>query len=251
MNLLTEQSSFTMIRVEKYRNYFISKCISYLLISLLFVLCALITLSMVGLGLPLRNEYTETLNYPMIIGSSLSDLYKTPLMLVLAQSLQLILGFTFLSIISEVIYIFFKNKTILLLALGTSYVFTVFHVSGKLDVDLSKFLISTYTTLRNTPNYFITTIVTEVIVVFFLLYIVSHFWHKKVDFETFKDTLFDNWNMKNLLNKRFLLVSFILLTIVNITLYLNADLTNFSDFIYLPLSGYGYGYFNTLTFSAL
>jgi len=253
MNFLTEQSNFTMIRVKKYRNYFISKCITYFLISFLFVFLALTTLFIMGFGLSLQNEYAITLDYSMYyIGPNFKHIFTTPLMLILAQSLHLILGFTFLSIVSEAIYIFFNSRSVLLGILGVSFVFTVFSASGKLDINISPFLLNTYTSINNTPNFLIKTILTEIVVCVFLLFIVSKFWYKKIiNFETFKNSYFNNWNIKKLLNKRFLLVVAMLLSIVNFTLYLIADLTYFSDYISLQLMGYGYGYFNTLTFSAL
>jgi hypothetical protein len=253
MNFLTERSNFTMIRVKKYKNYFISKCISYFLIAFLFVFLALITLFIMGFGLSLKNEYAITLDYSMFyIGPNFIHIFTTPLILLLAQSLHMILGFTFLSIVSEAIYIFFNNRSVLLGILGVSFVFTVFSASGKLDINISPFLLNTYTSISNTPNFFIKTILTEIVVFAFLLFIVSKFWYKKIiSFEIFKNLYINNWSMRKLLNKRFLLVVAMLLSIVNITLYLIADLTYFSDYISLQFIGYGYGYFNTLTFSAL
>lgn len=250
-NLLAETSNFVITRVGKFKNYFMSKCFSYLVISSIIVIGMLSILFIMGLGLPFINKYVLTLEYASnFIGPSFIHMFATPLSLILAQSVHMILGLTFLSIVLESIYIIFNNKNISLIVLGISYIFTIFSASGKLSTGLSPFLINTYTTLSNDQSFLIKTILIEILFFILLFFAISKYWYIKIaPFRYLAEHSIHNWSIKRLLHKKFIYTSSILLILVNISLYLTLDTTCFSDYIYVQFLGYGTGYFNVLFFS--
>lgn len=245
-NLLTDVSELIMVRVCNFKNYFLSKCCSYFIISSLTMLGILILLFIMGLGLPFKNEYSITLEYTnKYIGPAFSHIFTTPLYLVGVQTVHMILGLTFISIIAESIFIFVHKKGVLLLVLGTSYIFTVFSASG--IIEESFFLMNTYITLSNMPYYLPKTILIEIAVSIMLYFAVSKYWNKKVyGLKNLMSYYFNHWNFKSLISKKFVFISILFLVITNAALYAFANVTSLSDYIYLQFSGYGLGYINII-----
>lgn len=249
-NLLTEVSEFTLVRLCKFKNYFISKCSSYFIISLLTVLGILFLLLIMGLGLPFKNEYGITLEYAdRYIGPAFDYIFTTPLHLIAVQTFHMILGLTFMSIVAEAIFIFAHNKGVLLLVLATSYIFTVFSASGKSGE--SFFLMNTYVTLSNKPNFLTKSVLIEIFVTIILYLVVSKYWNKKIyGLKNLIALFFNNWNIKSLISKKFIYISTLLLVITNAALYALTNVTSLSDYIYLQFFGYGLGYLNIIPFTA-
>ena len=253
MNLLMEQNLFAIIRLGKYRNYFICKCITYFLLSAIFVFCLSIMIIIIGFGLPIRNEFVETLNNVNVFDASLyvEQIGNNPLIVCLLQTAYLIIGLTFLAIVLEVIAHFFSRK-IFFIVLGLNYVLSLFSINNRLDIDIAPFLISTYTILPIKFSDIIPTLISVLTVCVILLVIVSKFWHKKaISFHRFISICFGSWNIRNLIHWRFFAATFILITMVNIILLSRANISYFSEFIHFPLLGYGYGYFFILDFILL
>lgn len=249
-NLLTEVSDFTIVRVGKFKRYFISKCCSYLAISSFMVSGILFLLFIMGLGLPFENKYDITLKFSNhYIGPSFLDICATPLHLIVLQITHMIFGLTFISIIAEALFVFLRKKGILLLIFAIDYTFTVFSASGKIGT--SFLLINSYLTPSNIPYFFAKAFFIEAIGTIALLMIVCKYWHKKIyDFNSLFLVL-KNWNFKKLISKKFIYVSIILAILTNILLYTFAKATSLVDYIYLQLIGYGTGYFSILPFTAL
>jgi len=85
-----------------------------------------------------------------------------------------------------------------------------------------------------------------------MFFAVSKFWYLKAsDLKLLVNFLVNNLSIKKLISKKFIFIATILLVLANITLYLISNSVSPIDYIYVQFIGYGFGYFNILTFSTL
>lgn len=114
---LEEDTPLLIVRFRTFARYFYTKWLSISIYAILFVLVQIITVIIMGIGLPFGNEYPVNSLVENELFNYFEAAFSTPLLAVISCSLYMIIGLSFIGVSILTIFHFFNRRVVLITVL--------------------------------------------------------------------------------------------------------------------------------------
>ncbi|KMY41500.1 hypothetical protein [Peribacillus loiseleuriae] len=114
---LEEDTPLLIVRFRTFARYFYTKWLAISIYAILFVLLQIITVLILGIGLPVGNEYPVNSLVENELFNYFEAAFSTPLLAVISSSLYMMIGLSFVGVSILTIFHFFNRRVVLITVL--------------------------------------------------------------------------------------------------------------------------------------
>ncbi|KAB8137734.1 hypothetical protein F9U64_07975 [Gracilibacillus oryzae] len=178
---LSDDLSYVLIRFTKFASYFYTKWLGIFMFSAFFVALQVITVCLVGIGLPIGNYFSESLPAADTLFQTFKNSFSTPLATLIYSSVYMVAGLSFVGITITTLYHFFDRRFVVILIM---FVYLVMIVGLKIEaignlpfITMNRYIILHHNIIM--PNGVLWSITGMISLTFIQSIIIQKAWHWK------------------------------------------------------------------------
>lgn len=255
--VINDDEEIVIIRSGKYVKYFTSQVISFLYISILFVLMHVLIALIIGWGLPFENVFRvkENYVYEFEILYTYMNHFKEPFSAILMSVAYMILGLAFISMLIKLISHFFYEK-FAVFSMGVAYFLMLISLRTDIDNKIPFLFLNNYVVLHHSfvvlNRYYYLLPIFEVFITIFVFWIIKTNWNSKVNLKKiFKFNNTKRWYLISTFSLKNVIIMTLLIFIKLISILIKYKSLTINDLIVFQFYGHGTGYFNIIDFLSM